>query len=335
MKAVFVCIRNETILNRVYREVTQKALAKRADFFAPVTGVDELESRKTELAEAEFIFSTWGMPALSEKQIGDYFPNVKAVFYAAGSVQYFAAPFLARGVRIFSAAEANAVPVIEYTAAEIILANKGFFGSSRLYSGGNRGEAGKYASAFPGNFGTAVGIIGAGKIGSGVIRRLKEYQLEILVFDPFLKSSAAEALGVKKLDTLEELFSASFVISNHLADKDETAGMLRYHHFSLMDDHGVFINTARGRQVVEEDLARALGEKPGRTALLDVSFPEPVPPGHPFYSLDNVILTPHIAGSSGNEVGRMGDFITGEFVRFLEGRPLRAEVTADMLAVMA
>jgi phosphoglycerate dehydrogenase-like enzyme len=275
------------------------------------------------------------MPALNEKQIGDFFPKLKAVFYAAGSVQHFAAPFLARGVRVFSAAEANAVPVIECTTAAIILANKGFFGASRLYSGGSHAEAGKYSSFFPGNFGTAVGIIGAGKIGSGVIRRLKDYRLEVYVFDPFLPDSAAETLGVKKLTTLEELFSTCFVISNHLADKDETAGMLRYDHFSLMNDHGVFINTARGRQVVEEDLVRSLREKPGRTALLDVSFPEPVPPGHPFLKMDNVILSPHIAGSTGSEVGRMGDFIADEFVRFLEGQPLKAEVTADMLALMA
>jgi phosphoglycerate dehydrogenase-like enzyme len=140
---------------------------------------------------------------------------------------------------------------------------------------------------------------------------------------------------VKKCETLEELFSSCFVISNHLANNKQTEGILQYKHFSLMDDRGVFINTGRGRQVVEEDLVRAFTEKPERTALLDVSWPEPVELGHPFYTMKNIILSPHIAGSGGRELARMGDYMADEFARFLEGRPLRYEVTASMLATMA
>jgi phosphoglycerate dehydrogenase-like enzyme len=275
------------------------------------------------------------MPALSEGQIGEYFPALKAVFYAAGSVQDFAAPFLSRGIRIFSAADANAVPVIEFTAAQVILANKGFFVSSRLYSAGEHGEARRHSGVFPGSFDTRAGIIGAGKIGRGVIARLKEHRLDISVFDPFLDAGSAAALKVKKCETLEELFSSCFVVSNHLANNRETERMLRYKHFSLMDDHGVFINTGRGQQVVEEDLVRAFTEKPDRTALLDVTWPEPVEKGHPFFTMKNVFLSPHIAGSGGREVARMGDYMADEFERFLGGRPLRYEVTASMLATMA
>jgi phosphoglycerate dehydrogenase-like enzyme len=335
MKAIFITSENDKTLERVYSPGARKILSEKAGFLEPLTDMDDLEKRRNELREVSFIFSTWGMPALSEGQIGEYFPALKAVFYAAGSVQNFAVPFLSRGIRIFSAADANAVPVIEFTVAQIILANKGFFGSSRLYGAGDHSGARRYFDAFPGNFDTRVGIIGAGKIGRGVISRLKEYRLDLSVFDPFLDAGSAAALGVEKCETLEELFSACFVISNHLANNKQTEKMVGYRHFSLMDDHGVFINTGRGQQIIEEDLVRALTEKPGRTALLDVTWPEPVEKGHSFFNMKNIILSPHIAGSSGREVARMGDYMAGEFERFLEGRPLRYEVTAPMLVTMA
>jgi phosphoglycerate dehydrogenase-like enzyme len=338
VRAVFMVFGNDEILARVYSPEARQALSGRAEVVLlskPITTMDELSRRRGELTDVRCVFSTWGMPALTEAQIGEYFPALEAVFYAAGSVQGFAAPFLARGVKVSSAADANAVPVVEYTTAQIVLANKGFFQSARLYSGGDHAAARRHVQAFPGSFGTTVGIIGAGKIGRSVIARLKDYRLSVSVFDPFLDAAAAAALGVKKRETLEELFSSCFVISNHLANNKQTEKMLGYRHFSLMDDYGVFINTGRGQQLVEDDLARALTEKPGRTALLDVTWPEPVEPGHPFFTLENVILTPHIAGSSGQEVARMGDYMAEEFERYLAGQPLKYEVTASMLATMA
>ncbi|MDR2101272.1 MAG: hydroxyacid dehydrogenase [Treponema sp.] len=335
MKAVFTAMGDGTFLERVYDSTARAILAKRLDFIPPFISMEELERGNTEWKDVEFFFSTWGTPQLNQEQLERYFPRLQAVFYAAGSVQNFARPYLERGIRIFSAADANAVPVIEFTTAEIILANKGFFQSARLYSAGRRPEARQYAFAFPGNYDTPVGIIGAGKIGSGVIRRLKEYRLDVKVFDPFLKAEDARELGAEKIDTLEELFKNCLVISNHLANNEQTQKMLNYRHFSLMWDYGVFINTGRGAQVVEDDLVRALTEKPSRTAVLDVTFPEPVPEGHPFYTMDNVILTPHIAGSNGMEVKRMGMYMAEEFERYITGSPLRYEVTLEKLATMA
>jgi phosphoglycerate dehydrogenase-like enzyme len=335
MKAVFAAMGDGAIFEQVYDSTARTILAKRLNFIPPFIKPEELEARKTEWQDVEFFFSTWGAPLLNQGQLEQYFPQLKAVFYAAGSVQRFARPYLERGIRIFCAADANAVPVIEFTTAEIILANKGFFRSAFLYSAGRHPEARHYVSQFPGNYDTPVGIIGAGKIGSGVIRRLKEYHLNAKVFDPFLKNEDTRELGAEKMDSLEELFKTCFVISNHLANNEQTQNMLNYRHFSLMPDYGVFINTGRGAQVVEDDLVRALTEKPTRTALLDVTYPEPVPEGHPFYTLDNVILTPHIAGSKGRELVRMGMYMAEEFERYIKGDPLRYEVTIEKLATMA
>ena len=97
----------------------------------------------------------------------------------------------------------------------------------------------------------------------------------------------------------------------------------------------MFINTGRGAQIVEDDLARALREDPDRTALLDVTWPEPPEADSPLLTLPNCILSPHIAGSMNNEVARMGAYMAEEYEALSAGRPCRYQVTLDMLETMA
>ena len=320
--------------SQLYSAEIQKELAEKVDFFETLHAPDELEGRREELRQVEVIFTGWGMLELEKGQIEEYFPSLRAIFYAAGSVQRFARPFLQRGVRLYSAASANAVPVAEYAAAQIVLANKGFFQASRLYQKEGMQAARAHTMQMPGNYGAKVGIIGAGMIGKRVIGFLKNYRLQVLVFDPFLPQEKADALGVRKVE-LAELFEQCQTISNHLANNEKTRGMLDYALFSRMKPGATFINTGRGAQVVEEDLCRALREEPGRTAVLDVTCPEPVEEGHPFYSLPNVVLTPHIAGSMADEVGRMGGYMRDAFLSYEKGEPSDYEVTLPMLETMA
>ncbi len=287
-----------------------------------------------EFQDTEYIFSTWGMPQPSEEQIAKCFPNLKAVFYAAGSVKGFAPQFIRRGVTVCSGWGANAVPVAEYTLAQIILANKGFFVSSRLQSVGKHEEAFEIQKNFQGNFEVKVGIIGAGMIGSLVCRMLRQYHVEVLVYDPFLSDEKAQTLGVQKA-TLEEIFASCNVVSNHIADKPETKGMFDYALFSRMLPYATFINTGRGGQVVEVDLIRVLTERGDLTALLDVTDPEPPVAGSPFYTLPNCVLTPHIAGSYGNEYHRMAEYMRDEYFRFLKGEKCIYQVTEAVLKTMA
>lgn len=93
--------------------------------------------------------------------------------------------------------------------------------------------------------------------------------------------------------------------------------------------------TGRGAQVVEPDLIDTLKSRPDLTALLDVTFPEPPVEGSELYTLPNCILTPHIAGSSGNEVRRMGAYMEAEYQSFTQGQPCKYEVSLEMLKTMA
>lgn len=284
-------------------------------------------------ADTEYLFSTWGMPSFTEEEIKRCFPSLKAIFYAAGTVQAFARPFLQQGIKIFSAWAANAVPVAEYAAAQILLANKGYFASSRLCQQNYR-KAKDIFTRFPGNYGCRVGILGAGMIGSRVIKLLRDRDLELLVFDPFLSEEAAAELGARKTD-LAEIFSTCQTISNHLANNPQTVGMLNGTLFETMCDTVTFLNTGRGAQVVETDLCEALRKRPLATAVLDVTEPEPPEEGHPFLTLPNVVLTPHIAGSAGDEVHRMAAYMMDEFLSLTAGEKTQYEVTLKMLETMA
>jgi len=333
--AVFMGV--EYVIGNVYGEDTQKALRESYVFETDhVIGGNELAEYADVLKNANYIFSTWGMPALTEEQIRTYLPSLEAVFYGAGTVQKFARPFLACGVKVFSAWAANAVPVAEYTFAQISLATKGFFHRLHRQAGGNAWPHRDIPVEFKGNYEDTVGIIGAGMIGKLVIQKLHTLdECKVVVFDPFLSDEKAAELDVTKV-SLEELFEKSDVISNHLADNPQTKGMLTYTHFSKMKPGCVFINTGRGAQVVEEDLIRALTE-PGtnRAAVLDVTEPEPPVADSPLYTLDNVFLTPHIAGSLGVEVHRMAQYMLEESRSLTAGTATRYEVTLKMLETMA
>jgi len=334
VKSVFITENgNMTWISAVYNEVSLHKIRQYAEIHPVTMGKDNLEEHKPYLREVEVIFSTWGMPSFTEQEIEQHFPRLKAVFYAAGSVQAFARPFLNKDRMVISAWAANAVPVAEYTTAQILLANKGYY-QNMLKAKSSYSSARDYSSSFPGNYGAKVGILGVGMIGKKVIELLQPFNMEVWVYDPFLPEEATRRLHVRKAG-LVEIFSKCQTISNHIANLPATVGMINKQHFDVMLPNATFINTGRGAQVVESDLFGALNAMPGRTALLDVTDPEPPAADCPFLQMDNVFLTTHIAGSMGMEVQRMGEFIADEFVRYNEGTDLKYQVTLPMLETMA
>lgn len=272
--------------------------------------------------DVQYLFSSWNMPRLNAEEIATALPALKSVFYAAGDISYFCEPFEAQGVAIYSAQIENSVPVAEFTVAQIILANKGYFQAQQTYRTW-RGRIGFFrarakASHNVGNFGSRIGLIGLGTVGRNVAEFLRPFDFEVLVHDPFAAEEQIQHFGAQRA-SLEDLFATCDVISNHLPDLPETRGLLDYDYFKTMKLGATFINTGRGRQVDEIGLARALREKPTRTALLDVTCREPLVFWSPLYRCSNVFLTPHIAGSRGLEVKRMYQAV---FEKYVEVRDL-------------
>lgn len=322
---------NRTDWNRVYYEGCRNRL--KAEFSLPDRLYSRVDLGKEDFSEVEVLFSTWGISALSEGELARYFPALKAVFYAAGSVQAFARPCLNKGVRVFSAWQANAVPVVEYSVAQIVLANKGFYSVS-AQTKSDYGAGLRIFSGYKGNYGAKIGILGDGAIGSEVIRRLLQMNLEIYVFSITMSPAQANALGVR-LASLQEIFGECDVISNHLANNEKTCKIINKDLLDRMRDYTTLINTGRGAQIDEEALVETLRRNPTVTVVLDVTDPEPPLADSPLYKLPNVVLTPHIAGSAGYEVRRMADYMCEESIRFKNGELCKYEVSLRMLETMA
>ena len=333
MKTIILC-EEQQHYSTVYAPAVIERLKAHSDTDGLQYTKKDILTNPERFSYVEYIFSTWGMPSFTEQEIKSCLPRLKCVFYAAGTVQGFARPFLNCGVKVFSAWAANAVPVAEYTVAQIILAGKDFYCQTRLLSEKNWQGAENRRGGHIGNYRKRIGLIGCGMIGSMVAERLKAYDLDVLVYDPFLSQEKADNLNLETC-SLEEVFRNCSVVSNHLANNDATQKMLKYEHFTSMPLYATFINTGRGAQVVEEDLVKALTARPDLTAVLDVTDPEPSPLDHAFYSLPNCFLTPHIAGSLGGEVVRMAEYMLDEYEKLTAGQPCRYEVTQKMLETMA
>ncbi len=319
--------------NHVFSEDAINRLTQYGEISDELINTKNIENHKKFLSECEVAFSTWGIPEFSEEEIKNYMPEIKCVFYAAGSVQHFARPFLNCNARVFSAYAANAIPVIEYTVSQIILASKGFYQGAKRFRL-SLSSARSHTQKSKGNFDIKVGLIGLGAIGSGVAEKLREYDIKVLANDPFCSEEKAEKLGVQLTD-LETIFKECTVISNHLANKKELKNIFNDKYFSLMQKHSTFINTGRGDQVNEWDLAKTLIRHPSITVVADVLKNELSPFRSPLFWCPNAILTPHIAGSMGNETHRMAYYMIEELDRYISGSDVKYEVTKEMLKNMA
>ncbi len=318
------------LLAAAYTPQAREALSRLVRLEPDEIDSDAWRERRDALTDVELIMSTWGMPRLDEEFLSAA-PRLRAVFYAAGTVKPFSTPEAAeRGIVICSAAEANGIPVAEYCLSVIMLSLKNFWAymhQSPAEKFTKRGEP-------PGVFGATVGLVSLGAIGRRVADLLSHHEVRVLAFDPHLEPSAAQACHAT-LVPLKKLFATSDVVSLHAPWIPETEGMVGRDLILSMKPGATFLNTSRGAIVDEDGLCRALRERPDLTAILDVTHPEPPGPDSPLRTLPNVILTPHIAGSMGNEVSRLGWWMVDEAKRYLAGEPLQHQVAYDRLHLMA
>ncbi|EDM26035.1 probable D-2-hydroxyacid dehydrogenase protein [Lentisphaera araneosa HTCC2155] len=302
-------------INRIFTPDRRETISKLSDLYPEVIKTEDLAKHSRELSEVKYVFSTWGPPLFTDEQLAQL-PNLEAVFYAAGSVKDFCDQLFKHQIKIFSAPKANAVPVAQFALGQILLCLKNYFQDNELIHK-TKSHKDAYLYKAPGIFNESVGIIGAGEIGRVLINLLKNFDVNILVVDPCLDKQSAQELGVE-ICTLEEVFKRAYVVSNHLPNIPATQKMITAKHFSSMRNGATFINTGRGAQVCEDGLVEALSKRTDLYALLDVTCEEPPNENSPLYQYDNIKLTGHIAGSLGNEVVRMADFVIADFKRYLK-----------------
>lgn len=143
--------------------------------------------------------------------------------------------------------------------------------------------------------GSTLGLLGFGRIGQLVARKASGLEMRIITADPIADTKALHALQVE-LVSVDDLFRRSDFLSIHAPLLPTTKGIVGDRELRLMKPNGVIINTSRGGVIDEQALIRALREGRIAAAGLDVFETEPIPPDHPYLSMDQVVLTPHIAG---------------------------------------
>ncbi|MDF9814683.1 hydroxyacid dehydrogenase [Streptomyces sp. SPB162] len=297
---------------------------------ALTSGFDAPAAR-TALHDADLLITGWGCPLIGPDILATA-PRLGAVIHAAGSVKHHVHPAVwQRGISVSSAADANAGPVIDFTLATIVLAVRRTLSTAAQYT---RGELPGFGERQGGD-GATIGVIGASRIGRGVIGRLTSASAgyRVLLADPYVSPATAAELGVQLVE-LDELCRSSDVVTVHAPDLPETHHLLDTRRLALLRDGAALINTARGRLIDTDALLRECST--GRLdAYLDVSEPEPLPHGHPLFHLPNVLVTPHIAGCQGREVRRLGAYAVDEVRRWTRGERLLGEVSAADLERIA
>ncbi|MBA2895805.1 hydroxyacid dehydrogenase [Nonomuraea soli] len=292
-----------------------------------VTGPDSAP-----LADAEVLVTGWGAPAVDDRLLARA-PRLRFISHAAGTVKTFVDPSVfGRGVRVSSAADANAVPVAEFTFAAIVFGAKRAFTMAERYrtSGTKRDFSGM---PWLGTHGITIGLVGASRIGRRVLALLRGLDADLLVYDPYADPVEIAGLGARVVE-LDELLRRSHVVSLHAPETPRTAGMLDKERLALLPDGAVVVNTARG-SLIDHDALVAEVTAGRLDAVLDVTDPEPLPAGHAFFGLSNVFVTPHLAGAQGNELARLADSALREVARYCSGAPLRHEIHADELGRIA
>jgi len=187
----------------------------------------------------------------------------------------------------------NAASVSEHVMSFFIYLTKNLSLSDRLVKEGNFDKRSQLPDFFE-LYKKKVLIIGFGRIGKEVAKRCLGFDMEVYVYDPFLDSDSIEKSKCIPIEKNEGLALADF-ITIHLPLNKNTTNFISKSELNLMKKNTVLVNTSRGGIVNEDDLYQALKVKKIQGAGMDVYTSEPPEPNHPFFKLDNILLTPHNA----------------------------------------
>lgn len=279
------------------------------------------------LPPADACLTSWDVACLDAEVIAAA-PRLKALAHMGGSVKRFVSDALwERGIHIFSSAPALARDVAETTLGLMIVGMKHIWPLARhVRQGGWREDASWPARELRKK---RVGIVGASGVGRHVIDLLKPFEVTILLYDPYVSPEEAQRLGACPVE-MDELARRADIISLHAPANAETYHLLDARRLKMMKDDALIVNTARGSLIDEKALVEEMSK--GRFfAFLDVTDPEPPDADSPLRRLENVVVTPHLAGCI-EDCSHLSLVAVEELRRFFAGEAPLNRVTPDMLA---
>ncbi len=309
--------------------LSQAALAKLRSFAQVIEHAGDEPATHADLLailpQADGCLTSWGVAQL-DAEVMAAAPGLKAMAHMGSSVQRFVSEALwARNIHVTTAAPALAEDVAITTLGLMIVGMKRVWPLARHLRRGGWRESPYWPSRELRH--KVVGVVGASHVGRHLIRLLKPFAVQILLYDPFVSADQAVELGAEKV-TLEDLLRRADIVTLHAPAKPDTHHMLNSERLALIKDEALLINTARGALIDETALIAELSR--GRFfAFLDVTDPEPPAPDSPLRHLENVVVIPHLAGCI-EDCSHMGDMAVEELRRFFSGEPPLYQVRPDM-----
>ena len=297
-------------------------------------GDSTAEQVKKTVSGADIAVTSWGNSHFTD-EILDRAPGLKLIAHAAGSVKPIVADAVwERGIRVTGSPKPIGCGVAETALGFTISASKNFYNLNAFLHGAgnwrNDYEHGRIVELCD----ITVGVIGAGWAGGHYVSLLKNFDVNILLYDPFVDDEKISAMGAEPADLATVLKNAD-IVSLHAPSIPETRHMIDARTLGLMKKDAVLINTARGSLIDEDALYAHMKAGGLKYACMDVYDPEPPEADSPLRLLPNVIMTPHLAGAANNGRLKIGMHIVSELKLFLSGERMECEVTKDMLAKMA
>lgn len=323
---VFVSIPQNTEVNRsFFPEWIRDYLAERCDVkYSPLDRQIVPEEMVQYAADADVIITGWGHPTITKEMVAK--TNVHLVVHTGGSVGSLIDPDIYDiGVRVISGNDLYADSVAEGTLAFMMAMLRQIpdYVDNIRNGGWNFQE-----NCTEGLYNQRIGIIGFGAISKRVVQLLRPFNVNIKIYsgypidEQFLHDNNAKQV------TLDELFSTCRIVSLHSSMNEKNRGLIGKEHFERMENGAIFINTARGAVVREEEMIEELKKQRIR-AVLDVFCQEPLPVNSPLRRLPNVYCIPHKAGPTYDRRAFVTKCLIDDIVRFENKDDLSLEIKKE------
>ncbi len=271
-----------------HHDVDVRTDLSRDELVGTIADYDAVVVRSATTIDAEVIAASDGLKVIGRAGVGLDNVDVEAA--------------TAAGVVVCNAPESNVVSAAEHTMALIAALARNIPQAHKALVQGSWERAAWKGTEL---YGKTLGILGLGRIGSLVAERAAGYGMELVAYDPFVSPERARRQGVELLGTVEEVLAVADVVTIHLPKNAETVGLLDAERLALMKPGARLVNVARGGIVVEDDLAEALADGTIAGAAVDVFAAEPTTES-PLFSLDNVVVTPHLGASTSEAQDKAG-----------------------------
>lgn len=296
----------------------------------------ECLDQKDHLSVIEAVKEVWGIIVRTSRITEDMIKHANMLKiigrHGAGVDNIDVAYATKQKIAVINTPDANTLSVVEYVIGAVYATAKGFAFCDKEIKSGNWSFREHYRPIDIA--GSTLGIIGFGRIGKEVAEKAISLDINVLVYDPYIKvskSTQKSGSSIKICASIVDVLENSDFLTLHVPYTSESAGLIDITKLKMMKKESFLINTSRGGVVVEGDLCQALTDGIIAGAVIDVFETEPPPSSHPFFTLGNVILTPHNAALTQSAILRASTTVAREFATFYHGGKLNSLINLDAL----